>query len=51
MKDEPIIMCGDFNSLPNSSVLSMIHHEEHYEKNKYHNKNIQKWYDKIWNDY
>jgi endonuclease/exonuclease/phosphatase family metal-dependent hydrolase len=38
-KIEPaIVVCGDFNSQPHSSSVSLIYDSQHFAKNIYHQK-------------
>lgn len=44
----PIVVCGDFNSLPDSSVFSLIYNEKDFTHNKYYNDDVAKWYERVW---
>lgn len=50
-EDAALIVCGDFNSLPESSSISLICDEKEFEKSKYHDEVSGSWFDKIWAKY
>lgn len=51
-KTEPaVIICGDFNSQPHASSVSLIYNSNKFAKNNYYQRNPAKfdaWYNHIW---
>ena len=45
-----VIVCGDFNSNPLASSVSLFHNNQHIVKNKHHSKLFDMWYEMIWGD-
>ncbi len=51
-ESHPIIVCGDFNSLPDSSCLSLIYNQKEFRHNKHFTVGKSEiYYDQIWNTY
>lgn len=46
-----MIVCGDFNSIPDSSVLSLILNQKDFVPNRFCNKDVRKAYEKVWSEY
>ena len=40
-KDPAVVVCGDFNSAPYSSSVSLFYHNQHLSKNDYHSKTAE----------
>ena len=47
----PVIVCGDFNSVPNSSVFSLISDQKEFVSNKWANKEVKQAYAQVWEEY
>lgn len=50
-KRPAVIVCGDFNSPPDSSSLTLFHNNHHIAKNSFHNKTFDEWYSRIWENF
>jgi len=54
LSDARIVICGDLNSFPESSVVNLLSNiEGHVRNESYHHapKKFDYWYSRIWNDY
>lgn len=52
--DPAFVVCGDFNSFPHSSSVSIVYDTQEYAKNRYYVREPQKfdaWYQHIWEQY
>ena len=51
--DPAMIVCGDFNSDPSTSSISLFYDSQEFVKNAYYGRNKNKfdqWYQRIWAD-
>jgi endonuclease/exonuclease/phosphatase family metal-dependent hydrolase len=52
--DPAVIVCGDFNSDPSASSISLFYDSQEFVKNPYYGRNKNKfdqWYARVWEDF
>jgi endonuclease/exonuclease/phosphatase family metal-dependent hydrolase len=50
-KRPAVIVCGDFNSPPSSSSLTLFHNNNYIQRISFHTKTFDEWYARVWEDF